>query len=345
MTVKKLTKQSMDDWVDALVGSETVYGPQKKGEKFDFKELKSAQDLRLDYDVSLLPPKKYVLPVDETLMTYKVGGAYSSTMDDEKFVLLGIHPYDMVAISQMDVLFTQDNYDTHYMQRRKNATIVVCDVINASDNVFASSMHTAVVQEGYDVLITAVDDGYVVEAATDKGKLLLAKAKAAVDATQADLDKRTQIQDANKIGLNKHPLHCDTHSLPRLLEKSYHHGVWQEKAKTCFACGSCNLVCPTCYCFDVQDDVQWDMKNGKRARCWDGCLLNGFAKVAGDHDFRANRADRFRHRLYRKAKYVPAKLGGEIACVGCGRCVGACLPDIANPVTVYNQLLDEIGIS
>jgi ferredoxin len=73
-------------------------------------------------------------------------------------------------------------------------------------------------------------------------------------------------------------------------------------------------------------------------------MLDGFAKVAGDHDFRKNRADRFRHRLYRKAKYVPEKIGGEMACVGCGRCIGACLPDIANPVTVYNQLVDDLGL-
>jgi ferredoxin len=94
----------------------------------------------------------------------------------------------------------------------------------------------------------------------------------------------------------------------------------------------------------VQDDVNWDLTRGRRDRAWDGCLLDGFAKVAGDHDFRKARGDRFRHRLYRKAKYVPAKIGGQIACVGCGRCVSACLPDIANPVKVYNRLIDDLGI-
>ncbi len=42
--------------------------------------------------------------------------------------------------------------------------------------------------------------------------------------------------------------------------------------------------------------------------------------------------------------YVPQKIGGQIACVGCGRCVGACLPDIANPVNIYNRLIDDLGI-
>ena len=127
-------------------------------------------------------------------------------------------------------------------------------------------------------------------------------------------------------------------------ERAYNHPVWEEKAKTCFSCGSCNLVCPTCYCFNVKDDMNWDLKTGKRQRSWDGCLLDTFTEVAGGHEFRKNRANRIRHRLYRKGMYVPAKIGGQIACVGCGRCVGACLTDIANPVAIYNRLIKDLGI-
>jgi ferredoxin len=73
-------------------------------------------------------------------------------------------------------------------------------------------------------------------------------------------------------------------------------------------------------------------------------MLDGFTKVAGEHEFRDKRSERFRHRIYRKGKYVPAKIGGRIACVGCGRCIDACLPGIANPVEVYNRLVKDLGI-
>jgi len=116
-----------------------------------------------------------------------------------------------------------------------------------------------------------------------------------------------------------------------------HHPVWAEKAKTCFSCGSCNIVCPTCYCFDVQDDVDWSLDCGTRCRTWDGCLLKDFAVVAGNHNFRKNTADRYRHRFYRKGKYIPDKIG-EVSCVGCGRCGMVCIPKIADPLTVYNTL-------
>ena len=343
MTVKKIAKNDFTSFVDALIRTEKTIGVQAKGDRFDFAPLESAKDLRLDYDVTLQPPKKYFLPPAEVLLTYEVGGPYQSQLDGQKFILLGVHPYDMVAINQMDELFQQDNYDTHYMTRRQNATIIACDVAKPSDHVFASSMGTAVVKKGYDILLTDIGDSFVAEAATPKGEQLLAKAKA-VQADAQALKKREDVWTRNKKTLNRHELKCDTAYLPKLLAKAYKHPVWEEKAKTCFSCGSCNQVCPTCYCFNVQDDVNWDLKTGQRVREWDGCLLDGFTKVAPAHEFRKARADRFRHRLYRKATYVPQKIGGQIACVGCGRCVGACLPDIANPVNVYNRLIDDLGI-
>jgi ferredoxin len=277
-------------------------------------------------------------------MTYSADEGYKSQYDSEKFVLIGVHPYDMIAINQMDRIFSQDNCDTHYFARRDNATIIACDVVTPSENVFASSMGTAVVKKGYDILLTDVGGEYIAEAATEKGEKLLAMADGAPEASNQDLEKRQQVWDRNNKILNKHKLDCKPSDIPNLLAKAYNHPVWEEKAKTCFSCGSCNQVCPTCYCFNVQDDVSWGHKTARRQRFWDGCLLDGFTKVAGGHEFRKNRADRFRHRLYRKGKFVPAKIGGEIACVGCGRCVGACLPDIANPVNVYNRLVKDIGV-
>jgi sulfhydrogenase subunit beta (sulfur reductase) len=245
----------------------------------------------------------------------------------------------MEAINQMDIIFSQDNYDKHYMTRRQNTTIIACDVVTPSENVFAAEMGYAVVREGYDVLLTDIADGFVAEAATDKGERLL---DGTAQASESDIAAREQVWKRNQASLSRHKLRCKASDIPKLLEKAYTHPVWDEKARTCYSCGSCNQVCPTCYCFDVQDDFNWDMKSGKRLRIWDGCLLEPFARVAGNHNFRKNRSDRFRHRIYRKGMYVPAKIGGHLACVGCGRCVRACLPDIANPIGVYNRILEDI---
>jgi ferredoxin len=346
MTVKKIGKDAFKRFVDNLKNEQTVFGPCAKGDCFEFEQLESANELRLDYDVTLRPPnRKYFLPPVETLLTYEVGGSYESVFDDAEFILLGVHTYDMVALNQMDIIFSQDNFDSHYMKRRHNATVVACDVVTPSKNVFASSMGTATVKAGFDVLLTDIGDSYLMESGSPKGDKLMAKAGDAGDATAKDLEKREKVWAENKNRLNKHKLNCEYSYLPELLERAYNHPVWEEKAKTCFSCGSCNQVCPTCYCFNMQDDVNWNFITGKRERAWDGCLLDGFTKVAGEHEFRKKRQDRFRHRLYRKGKYVPEKINSETpACVGCGRCVGACLPDIANPVKVYNKLIEDLGV-
>ncbi len=345
MKTVTIDKNAFRRFVDEIIKQQRVIGVCAKGDRFDFDLLESADQLRLDYDVTLQPPKKYFLPPVETLLTFEVGDGYKSVYDEAPFVLLGVHPYDMIALNQLDQLFTQDNYDTHYMKRRHNATIVACDVITPSKNVFASSMGTAMVKDGFDVLLTDIGNAFVMESGSKKGDGFIAKAQDAVDSSEKDLQAKHKIQAENEKRLNNHKLKCDAAYLPKLLEGAYDHPVWEEKAKTCFSCGSCNLVCPTCYCFNVQDDVNWDFISGKRDRAWDGCLLDGFTKVAGEHEFRKKRADRFRHRLYRKCKYVPEKINSPVmSCVGCGRCVGACLPDIANPVKVYNRLVDDLGI-
>lgn len=346
MSVSTVTKEQFSAFVSALIGSDQkVVGVQAKSDKFAFGELTDAADLRLDYDVTILPPKKYILPQKEALLQFEVGGAAKTVEKGVKQVLLGVHPYDMIAINQMDELFSQDEYDTHYMNRRNNITIIACDVVTPSEHVFAASMNTATCNEGYDILLTDIGSGYVVDAPTEKGQTLVKMMSGAVEATDADLDKRKAVREKNEAALNRHTLECKPSFIPKLLDKAYDHPVWEEKARLCYSCGSCNQVCPTCYCFDVQDEVNWDLKTGTRCRAWDGCLLENFATVAGDHNFRKKRADRFRHRLFRKGKYVPGKIGGQIACVGCGRCINACTAKIANPVEIYNTILETTEIS
>ncbi len=338
MSVKKLDQAALDSWVDALVAKHKGYGVQAAGDRFAFRPLAHAADLRLDYDVTMLPPKKYFLPQTEELVTFKRSGGYESVLDSEPFVLLGVHPYDMAAINQMDTVFSSDNYDVHYMTRRDNATIVACDVQNASPDVFAGCMGSATVKEGFDVLLTKVGDAWLADARTDKGEALLngVNAPAAAD---SDIAAREKVWAENNEGLQKHKFNCAPSDIPGLLEKGYDHPVWAERAELCFSCGTCTSVCPTCYCFDVKDDVNWDMENGMRTRTWDSCQLTGFATVAGGHNFRPDPAERYRHRYYRKGKYVADKIG-QIACVGCGRCITGCVAKIANPVEVYNRLLE-----
>lgn len=340
MKIKKIDKAALDKWVGTCIESQRVFGVQAKNDRFVFAPLQNAADLRLDYDVTILPPKKYFLPPRETLLKFDRREGFESVIDKETFVLFGVHPYDMIAISQTDKLFSLDQHDTHYFDRRNNATIVVCDVQNASKDVFAGCMGTATVKDGFDILITKIDSDYLIDIRTNKGQALAESIEDAEDADDISIKLRKLVWADNTELLQKHKLNVRPDVLPRLLDRSMEHPVWEEMSDRCYSCGSCNLVCPTCYCFDVNDELEWSLQKGRRLRVWDGCLLSEFAAVAGGHNFRRSRADRYRHRYYRKGKYVPEKIG-EVACVGCGRCIRACTAKIANPVEIYNRLVEE----
>jgi ferredoxin len=340
MAIKRLDQATLNKWVDGVISKSKVYGVQAKGDRFAFAPLAKASDLRLDYDVTILGPKKFFEPPEEQLLSFSRKGEFKSILADESFVLLGVHPYDVHAINQMDIIFMKDGEcDVHYQTRRNAATIVACDVQKASENVFAGCMNTATVDKGFDILLTKTGGVYIADIRTDKGNALFANMSGLKDATKDDLKKRDAVWKDNQKNLRKHVLKPELSGIPGLLDKSMDHPVWEEKAKLCYSCGSCNLVCPTCYCFDVQDDVNWDMETGKRCRLLDGCLVKDFATVAGEHNFRKNRSARYRHRYYRKGKWAAAKVN-QIACVGCGRCITACTSKIANPVEVYNRLLE-----
>ena len=173
MSIKKTGAASLDVWIDGLVERGRVIGIQARGDRFAFGPLARAADLRLDYDVAILPPKALFQPPREDLLTFKAGSGYESVIDSEPFVLLGVHPYDLVGISQMDEVFSQGNPDVHYLERRNNAAIVAVDVQKVSPDVFAGFMGTAYVEDGYDVLLTKIGDDYIVDAGTEKGESLI----------------------------------------------------------------------------------------------------------------------------------------------------------------------------
>jgi len=339
-----VSKPAFAALLDALIGEQTVVGVTDRGECFAFDRLARADDLRLDYDVALLPPKVYLQPPREDLLRFKMGAAQSvePILDERPLLIVGVHPYDMVAVNQMDKVFAADNPDPHYLRRRANTTIICSNIRKAGPRAFANQLGTTRVDTGFDLFLTDIGDSYVVTVGTEKGAALIARAEGVADADADALGKRDEVLDATDALYGENTLACPTEQLPDLLapEAALDHPIWEEKSRTCFACGSCNLVCPTCYCFDVQDDVSLDLTEGVRYRAWDGCLLADFASVASGENFRETRVQRFQHRLYRKFRYLYDRFG-DLFCVGCGRCVTACLPDIANPVAILNALHGE----
>jgi len=102
----------------------------------------------------------------------------------------------------------------------------------------------------------------------------------------------------------------------------YEAPFWEEIAFACINCGTCTYLCPTCWCFDIQDENYG--KNGVRIRNWDSCMYPLFTKHTTGHNPRGDKVQRVRQRFMHKLKYFVDKYEKGIMCTGCGRCVRQC---------------------
>ncbi len=337
MSFKIMPKSALTDWVNHLRVGYRVVGPQPRHGHYVFDEITDPADLALDYPTSVLPPKQYMLPPKEVLFTYTNGGTHLETnIEAVPTVILGVHTCDMHAILLLDHVHNNGYADQHYQARRNNTCLVSIECLKpCMEHSFCKSMGTLAVTEGFDLHLTDLGDTYAVDIGSEKGEALLEGFEGVRPATDEDYRR------LNKVLTEKWPrfpyrLEFDVTELPDILNISQKSTYWNELGDRCLACGMCTKVCPTCYCFNVSDEVDLTLKNGQRIRSWDSCQVEQFALVAGGHNFRSKRALRLRHRFLRKGKYQYEAFN-LIGCVGCGRCAQSCLVHIT-PVDTFNEL-------
>ena len=342
MELQVIEKSDIDLFVNNLINRYQVEGVKEKNGAYDYGPIQSPSELCLDFDCTLFPPKKYFLPPSETLLKFSTAPPQKveQVIEGEPIILMGIHPYDLKAINQMDKIFSSGVPDPHYLKRRENALLIGVDPTRVAPRAFWAEMEAATVSNGFDLMLTDIGETFTVEVGTEKGKYLLEKYGKVRPATKEETRIRAEIRTQRLNACKKRGLTFPSREIPQLLERSSEKFFWEEQASKCLSCGTCNLVCPTCYCFDVNDEMDLDLVHGERRRRWDGCLLEDFAKVGTGENFRETRTARYRHRFYRKGLYL-FKLLDDLACVGCGRCSSSCLPDIADPLHVLNHLKQD----
>lgn len=327
--------------VDNLIHETRVVGPVAKREKFVFRDLASAADLRLDYDITILPPKRVFFPPKQELVRFDAETVHG-TIDPVETVLLGVHPYDVRGIDMTDFLMRERNEDRNYLAQREATTIVASNVQRVAPRAFWASMIDRKGPEGHDAMLTHIGAGYVFEVRTERGRALLSHG-AFSDATAAQIDEAAAVNARAAEECSEHLPYSSAEIAEKVRESFSNKALWDELSLDCFSCGSCNTVCPTCYCFDMRDTWNLDQVSGSRTRYWDACLTREFAAISMPgglkENFREHHQSRFRHRFMRKGAYLNEKLGSP-ACTGCGRCSMACTADIADPVRVINAIME-----
>ncbi len=338
--IKTITKKDFSAMVNALIheGTYEIVGVKSKGKHFVYDTLTTANELRLNHDVTIIPPKKYFLPQYEQLLTYSLEKPFEQkeTFDTKPRIIIGIHPYDIIALQQTDIYYLDQQKDDYYKKRRDSTILIGADIQTVSSRSFAASMKTNVIDSGFDLLLTDIGKIYAVTIGSEKGGKILQEYGTSKNATTAEIKKITTVRNAIAKKY-KQKVKLDKKDWPSLLVANYDHALWEERSDVCMECSSCTMVCPTCFCYDIRDDVSLNLHEGRRIRTWDGCMLREFTRVGSGEIFREDVKERYRHRFFRKGNYLPERYG-FVACVGCGRCGIACLPNIADPCDLINEL-------
>ncbi len=317
-----LPREKLPDLIGKLKREYRVFGPVRKGSEFAFEEIEQGEELCLEYGTTILPPKKLFTPMRETI--YKFEGESFSTIEDlipaDKKIAFGIHPCDVASFRFLDRVFLGFRSDPRYLRRRDSFLIFALTCTSVSEECFCLSMGTGPdCNSGYDVLMTALDWKFLLEAGTPEGERILDSLDLE-PATEDDFTAKRVLIERLKGQFKRS---VETDGLPELCMSSQDHPLWERYGEICLACGQCAMSCPTCFCFDVRDEVDLSLKKGERYRVWDVCLLKEFSQVALGGNFRPERSARLRQFICHNLSYGYYQYS-MMKCVGCGRCIRIC---------------------
>lgn len=341
-----LKKDQFNDFIATLARSRKVVAPVEKGfDHYAFEEVTDGNQVAKGYIPTILPPKKYFMPQFETLATFdrSKGEHMEPVVEYEKMILFGVRTCDLAGIQCLNMVFSDRPKDMNYLIRKNKITIIGFECNDYCDKYASCRLvHNNTPNGGYDLFFTDIGDRYFVHVNTMAGEEILEKTKLFIPAIEEDDKKLIEVREKKKKIFENNEVNVIHEEIPTLFDNSYNSKVWEKVGEKCLACGNCTNVCPTCYCFDVVDEPNLDLKTGKRYRKWDSCQHETFAKVAGGESFREERADRQRHRYFRKFKY-PVEKFSRFFCTGCGRCSRTCMAKI-NLKETLTALVEEQGM-
>ncbi len=280
--------------------------------------------LALDADNPLNSPVEFFLPQKEVLFKYvQCSGRYTfSEVPPKSRLILGMRPCDLQAIKVLDEIFGTELPDHPYAGKRMSTIIVALNCTSPGEGCFCASMGSGpAVEEGFDLLLTNVGPGYLVESGSPAGMFILrAHSRHFEEALPEHLKEKERLLSLAEEEITKRRLALT----PEEIRKAIDETDWEEVERRCLRCGGCSLVCPVCHCFSVMDR---GVPDGERLRCRDSCVMAGFSRMTSGANPRASLGERLRHWYLDKFVYIPQKTG-MLGCVGCGRCSRVCLSDV-----------------
>lgn len=300
------------------------YGPVEQSGKTLYQPVNEYNQMNSNYLQTVQSIKSVVFPKIEKLFDYRITkeGTKVIDVDVEKFpdrVLWFVHPCDAAAFDVLKAIFSWDVKDKFFTSRWEKITIIGLACSKSDSYCFCTSVNLDPGStHGSDLFLTPISEHeFLVEIVTDKGNDLLTQ--------NADLFSELSTEIRKEEHLTKIEKKLKPEDIEQRLTKAFESEMWQDQSLRCLGCGACAYVCPTCACFDIQDEG--NLYSGSRVRCWDSCGLSLFTLHTSGHNPRSEQHQRWRQRIFHKFSYLPERLK-ILGCVGCGRCSRACPVDM-----------------
>jgi sulfhydrogenase subunit beta (sulfur reductase) len=329
MKVLKIDKSEFNSGIEKLENSFRLIGPVKEKGFHLFKTLESGVKPDLDFFNTRLSAKSVVYPQSEIMFEYSLDkneDQYAVLKEPQKTyeqrAIIGIRPCDADAYEIVRRNFDTPEYkDPYWIKGFESTTLVGLACKNPCPTCFCKSAGSGPFSDkNLDILLVDNGDHFLARVRTEKGKAL---ATAAGWSTEVDDETAIETLKAQSESKLKSEIKTDKlagQSLNDLYEAEA--AIWEPEAFSCINCGTCTHACPTCWCFDVQDETYG--KSGVRMRNWDSCMYSLFSMHASGHNPRGTKISRLRQRFMHKLKYYVDKYESGIQCTGCGRCVRLC---------------------
>ncbi|NTU97642.1 MAG: 4Fe-4S binding protein [Chlorobiaceae bacterium] len=310
-----------------------VIGPVRKTNVSAYRPVEKASELELDIVLPDCSVKELFFPRTEPMLKYSIR---KKAIDTDEFlppsgkrIVFGVRPCDASGVAIDDPLFGWDYKDEYWFQRRNDSVIVSIACVKADEFCMCTSLNLAPDSAmGSDILLRPLESGkgWLVEDITDRGRDAFAGIS---DLLQEGDDKTLPTADVKpKFNLEACVEWLDN---PDNFESRF----WKEISVRCIGCGSCTYLCPTCHCFDIQDEG--DTYSGIRRKNWDSCSFPLFTMHTSGHNPRSTQSARWRQRIMHKFNYYPGKFNLN-KCSGCGRCTRQCPVDMG-----ITETLQEIS--
>jgi len=305
-----IEKSDLRPFLEKLSKSMEVYIPS--GPRFE--RLSKGVDMNLSRK-TFFSAKKLFFPQREVLFEFDAKGkTIKEGIKAPGIVLFGARPCDLNAVKYMDMVFRDDPY---YIKRRENTVLIglQCGKPKLFENCYCHYTGTFFA-DNYDILLIESDSGFAAKPGSEKGIGLL---------ESRFFSEKGKNPDSLLEELKKEYVALTGGKMKSM--EDIRDSEVKKLAKDCFSCTACTTVCPTCHSFVIEDELNTDLKSGRRVRLWDSCQLQRYTRVAGNNVFRPSRLQRVRQRINCKFRYS-LEQQNMMSCTGCGRCIDVCNKEI-----------------